>query len=107
MIVDLADMSQVPHVTEPLMLTFGASVHYRLAMAPEELRPLALRGMPQAEKRASPESCAAGTFGTRRAVRPRLRPGHGTQPRPRNGRSPDTDRFDRIMASHLIAVIQP
>jgi hypothetical protein len=38
MIVDLADMSQVPHVTEPLMLTFGASVHYRIAMAPEELQ---------------------------------------------------------------------
>jgi hypothetical protein len=25
-------------VTEPLMLNFGASVHYRVAMAPEELQ---------------------------------------------------------------------
>jgi hypothetical protein len=38
MIVDLPDMSQVPHVTEPLMLTFNAAVHYRLAMAPEDLQ---------------------------------------------------------------------
>ena len=37
MIVDLDDASQAPHVTEPLMLTFNASVHYRIAMAPEEL----------------------------------------------------------------------
>jgi hypothetical protein len=37
MIVDLKDASQAPHVTEPLMLTFNASVHYRVAMAPEEL----------------------------------------------------------------------
>ncbi len=38
MIVELDSASQVPHVTEPWMLTFGASVHYRLAMAPEELQ---------------------------------------------------------------------
>jgi len=38
MIVELDNASQVPHVTEPLMLNFGASVHYRLAMAPEELQ---------------------------------------------------------------------
>ena len=38
MIVDLPSAVQVPHVTEPWMLTFGASVHYRLAMAPEELQ---------------------------------------------------------------------
>jgi hypothetical protein len=38
MIVDLADASQVPHVTEPLMLNFDADVHYRIAMAPEELQ---------------------------------------------------------------------
>ena len=38
MIVDLADMSQLPHVTEPLMLNFDASVHYRIAISPEELR---------------------------------------------------------------------
>ena len=38
MIVDLDSASQAPHVTEPLMLNFGASVHYRLAMAPEELQ---------------------------------------------------------------------
>lgn len=37
MIVDLADASKAPHVTEPLVLTFNASVHYRVAMAPEEL----------------------------------------------------------------------
>ena len=38
MIVDVSSFSQVPHVTEPLMLTFGASVHYRIAMSPEELQ---------------------------------------------------------------------
>jgi hypothetical protein len=38
MIIEVDSASQVPHVTEPLMLTFGASVHYRLAMAPEELQ---------------------------------------------------------------------
>jgi len=37
MIVDLENVSQAPHITEPLMLTFNASVHYRIAMAPEEL----------------------------------------------------------------------
>jgi hypothetical protein len=37
LIVDLPDMSQVPHVTEPLMLTFDAAVHYRIAMSPEDL----------------------------------------------------------------------
>ena len=37
MIVDIDDVSQTPHITEPLMLTFDASVHYRIAMAPEEL----------------------------------------------------------------------
>ncbi|MEE8330362.1 MAG: panthothenate synthetase [Acidimicrobiia bacterium] len=37
MIVDLESASQAPHVTEPLMLTFDASVHYRVAMAPDEL----------------------------------------------------------------------
>jgi hypothetical protein len=37
MIVDLDNASQAPHVTEPLLLTFNASVHYRVAMAPEEL----------------------------------------------------------------------
>jgi len=38
MIIEVDSASQVPHVTEPLMLNFGASVHYRLAMAPEELQ---------------------------------------------------------------------
>ena len=38
MIVDLPDMSHVPHVTEPLMLSFGASVHYRIAISSEDLR---------------------------------------------------------------------
>ena len=37
MIVEIDNASQAPHVTEPLMLTFNASVHYRLAMAPDEL----------------------------------------------------------------------
>ena len=36
MIVDLENASQAPHITEPLMLTFDASVHYRVAMAPED-----------------------------------------------------------------------
>jgi hypothetical protein len=38
MIVDLDSAAQAPHVTEPLMLTFHASVHYRVAMSPEELQ---------------------------------------------------------------------
>jgi hypothetical protein len=38
MIVDLDSASQIPNVTEPLMLGFGASVHYRVAMSPEELQ---------------------------------------------------------------------
>jgi hypothetical protein len=36
MIVDLDSAAQAPHVTEPLMLTFNASVHYRVAMSPEK-----------------------------------------------------------------------
>jgi hypothetical protein len=38
LIVDLPDASHVPHVTEPLMLAFDASVHYRIAISPEDLR---------------------------------------------------------------------
>ncbi len=38
MIIEVDSASQVPHVTEPLMLNFDASVHYRVAMAPEELQ---------------------------------------------------------------------
>ena len=38
MIVDVENYSQLPNITEPLMLNFNASVHYRLAMAPEELQ---------------------------------------------------------------------
>jgi hypothetical protein len=38
MIVDLDSAAQAPHVTEPLMLTFDASVHYRVAMSPEDLQ---------------------------------------------------------------------
>jgi hypothetical protein len=38
MIVDLDSAGQIPHVTEPLMLNFGASVHYRVAISPEELQ---------------------------------------------------------------------
>ena len=37
MVVDLADASGVPHVTEPLILNFDAAVHYRLAMSPQDL----------------------------------------------------------------------
>lgn len=36
MVVDIESARQVPHVTEPLRLTFDASVHYRLALPPEE-----------------------------------------------------------------------
>jgi hypothetical protein len=38
MIVELDSASQAPHITEPFMLNFDASVHYRVAMAPEELQ---------------------------------------------------------------------
>lgn len=38
MVVDLDNLSQVPHVTEPLMLRFDATVHYRIAIAPEEMQ---------------------------------------------------------------------
>jgi hypothetical protein len=38
MILELDNASQAPHVTEPLLLGFDASVHYRVAMAPEELQ---------------------------------------------------------------------
>lgn len=38
MIVEIEGASQVPHVTEPLMLAFDASVHYRVAMSPDELQ---------------------------------------------------------------------
>ena len=38
MIIEVESAGQVPHVTEPLMLNFDASVHYRVAMAPEELQ---------------------------------------------------------------------
>ncbi|HUK73407.1 MAG TPA: hypothetical protein VLW50_32435 [Streptosporangiaceae bacterium] len=38
MIIEVDSAAQVPHVTEPLMLNFDASVHYRVAMAPEELQ---------------------------------------------------------------------
>lgn len=38
MVVDLPSAAQVPHVTEPLMFTFDAAVHYRIAMAPEDLQ---------------------------------------------------------------------
>ncbi len=37
MVVDLADASQAPHVTEPFMLGFNATVKYRVAMLPEDL----------------------------------------------------------------------
>lgn len=37
MIVNLADASVLPQVTEPLMLALNATVHYRIAIHPEEL----------------------------------------------------------------------
>ena len=49
MIIEVDNASQVPHVTEPLMLNFDASVHYRVAMAPEELQSAGRRGTPRAE----------------------------------------------------------
>jgi hypothetical protein len=38
MIVELDSGSQVPHVTEPFLLNFDASVHYRVAISPEDLQ---------------------------------------------------------------------
>ena len=38
MIVELDSASQIPHVTEPFLLTFNASVHYRVAMSPADLQ---------------------------------------------------------------------
>ena len=38
MVVEVESASRVPHITEPLMLNFDASVHYRAAITPEELR---------------------------------------------------------------------
>ena len=38
MIIEADSPAQAPHITEPLMLNFDASVHYRVAMAPEELQ---------------------------------------------------------------------
>lgn len=37
MVVDIDDYAQLPHITEPLMLAFNASVHYRIAISPEAL----------------------------------------------------------------------
>jgi hypothetical protein len=37
MILDLDNASAVPSVTEPLMLTFDATVHYSIAISPEEI----------------------------------------------------------------------
>ena len=38
MIIDVDSAAQAPHITEPLMLNFDASVHYRVAMPPAELQ---------------------------------------------------------------------
>lgn len=38
MIVELENASQAPHITEPLMVNFDASVHYRVAMSPDDLQ---------------------------------------------------------------------
>jgi len=37
MVVDIDDYSKLPHITEPLMLTFDASVNYQIAIHPDEL----------------------------------------------------------------------
>jgi hypothetical protein len=37
LIVELDD-SELPHVTEPLMLAFDATAHYRIAIAPDQLQ---------------------------------------------------------------------
>jgi hypothetical protein len=37
LVIEIESARQVPHVTEPLMLNFDASVHYRLALPPEDL----------------------------------------------------------------------
>lgn len=38
LVVDLADMSELPHITEPFMLNFDASVHYRVAISVDALQ---------------------------------------------------------------------
>jgi hypothetical protein len=38
MIVELANMAQIVHVTEPLMLNFDAAVHYRVALSVEDIQ---------------------------------------------------------------------
>lgn len=38
MVVDIDDYTQLPNVTEPLMLALNASVHYRIAMSPDDLQ---------------------------------------------------------------------
>jgi hypothetical protein len=38
MIVELTGANEIPHVTEPLMLNFDASVHFRIAISPEDLQ---------------------------------------------------------------------
>jgi len=37
MVVDVKDYSQLPHVSEPLFLAFDASVHWRIAIGPEDI----------------------------------------------------------------------
>ena len=37
MVVDIDDYSKLPHITEPLMMTFDASVNYQIAIHPDEL----------------------------------------------------------------------
>ena len=37
MIVDIDDASQIPNVTQPLFLAFDATVHWHIAMLPEDL----------------------------------------------------------------------
>ena len=38
MIIEADSGAQAPHLAQPLMLNFDASVHYRVAMAPAELQ---------------------------------------------------------------------
>ncbi len=38
LVVDMADASQIPAITEPLFLQLGATVHMQPVMTPEDMR---------------------------------------------------------------------
>jgi len=37
LVVDVKDYSELPHVAEPFFLAFDASVHWRIAIGPEDI----------------------------------------------------------------------